>query len=262
MPAMPFYVIKQYQALFILMAQAEVRQRGNQGTMSVAQQQTHILESYKRLVTLWFNEDSTVCSHTNMPSCPMALRNLGSARSVVRAMLATCSNGRRCHTGETLRNKSKDLKKEMLKLIALWNVCCKAPAQSAVIAEPGTGVTRAAIYATLIRVAYRVQETQRVMKLRTAWYGVEFDLQHLCTLENIREAYASHFYATRGISLEAQIEDTRRFTANGRGAQFLIRRQINELVDAEFQVNGQPVVVGTRPPPDAQLRHSFEEVLK
>jgi hypothetical protein len=259
MPATPFYTIKQYQALFILMAQAEVRQRGTQGTLSVAQQQTHLLESFKRYITLWYRDDATVCNQTNMPSCPNALRNLGSEQSVVRAMLATCGNGRRCHTGETLRNKAKDLKKDMLKLVAIWNVCCKVSANASVIGYPGTGEDHASIYAKLIRVAYRVQETQRVMKLRVAWHGVQFEQQHLCTLEKIKEAYASHFYATRGISLVEQTEDTRRFALNGRSARFSIRRQIDELVEAELQV--VPIVpVQNRPPPDAQSRNCFEEV--
>jgi hypothetical protein len=168
MPPMAFHVLKSYQTLFIMMAQAEVRQRGNQGTLSAVEQQVAFLNAYKRIVALWSRDDAQISRIPNMPPCPQALRSLVSEASVVRAMLATTSTGNRIHTGESLRNKAKDIIKEMLSLIALWNVCCKVSAQSAVIARPGTGEGVDLIYSYLVAAKYRVVDTQCVMKLRLA----------------------------------------------------------------------------------------------
>jgi hypothetical protein len=260
MPPMAFNVLKSYQTLFIMMAQAEVRQRGNQGALSAVDQQVAFLDAYKRIVTLWFRDDAQISRIPNMPPCPQALRNLGSEASVVRAMLATTSTGNRSHTGESLRNKAKDIKKEMLCLIALWNVCCKVSAQSAVIARPGTGEGVDLIYSYLVAAKYRVAETQRVMKLRLAWYGIDSEQRDFCTLERIKEAYTSHFYATRGFSQIEQHADTALFLRNGRSAQSSIHRQITELVAAEFELNGEPVLQ-EQAPCDQQLRQSFQEVI-
>jgi hypothetical protein len=257
---MAFHVLKSYQTLFIMMAQAEVRQRGNQGNMSAVEQQVAFLDAYRRIVTLWFRDDAQISRVPNMPPCPAALRNLGSEASVVRAMLATTSTGNRSHTGESLRNKAKEIKKEMLGLIALWNVCCKISAQSAVIGRPGTGEGVDQIYSYLVAAKYRVVETQRVMKLRTAWYGIDCEQSDFCTLERIREAYTSHFYATRGYSQIEQQADTSLFRRNGRTAQSSIHRQITELVAAEFELNGEPVRQ-EHAPCDQQLRQSFQEVI-
>jgi hypothetical protein len=259
MPAMSFHLIKQYQCLFMMLASAEVRQCGSAGVLTVAEQGTRLLESYQRLVTLWFRADPNLMRHRNMPACPRALTTLGSEGAVVRSMLATTSRANRSHTGLSIRDKCKEIKKEMLGLIALWNVACKGSAGSSRILEPGTGETEASIYVRLVAVAWRVAETRRVMKLRVAWFGIESLHSSFCTIERIREAYTSHYYATRGFSIQEQQRDIASFDSGGRRAQFAIRRQMQELVDADFEINGEPVAAAI-PPAEQQLRSSFEEV--
>ncbi len=96
--------------------------------------------------------------------------------------------------------------------------------------------------------------------MRREYFGVRFAQSDLCTVEKITEAHVSHFYATRGYTAAEQVGDTNRFRANGRGARFAIRRQIDELVEAEYVVNGGPVsIAGNRAPPDTHLRRSFSE---
>jgi hypothetical protein len=259
MPAMSFHILKQYQCLFMMMAAAEVRQCGSAGTLSVAEQSTRLLESYKRYVGLWFRGDATLMAHRHMPTCPRALTALGSQETAVRVMLATTSRGTRVHTGVSIREKCKKIKTEMLGLIALWNVACKGSASSSTVVEPGTGETAESIYARLVAVAWRVAETQRVMKLRVSWFGLESAHSAFCTIERIREAYVSHYYATRGFSIQEQQQDMSSANAGQRRARYTIRRQIEEIVEADFERNGQPAVPSSAPS-DQQLRASFEEV--
>ena len=259
MPAMSFHNVKQYQALFVLIAHSEVRQRGTAGTLSTEEQRLAIMDAYKRAITLWYRDDATICSVRNMPSCPDSLRHLGSEPRVVRALLATTSTGNRSNTGASLLEKAKEIKKEMLKLIATWNVACKSTAQAADIAEPGTGDTLESVYRRMVKVSYRVAETLRVLNLRTAWFGVEFAQREFCTAEKIEEAHASHFYACRGYLLSEQLADTRNFDRQRRTSVHSIRRQINEMVESQLQLNG-PLVAPARPPSDTQLRQSFVEV--
>jgi len=256
MPAMSWFNIRQYQNLFFGIAHAEIRQRG---TLSVAEQREHILVAYKRAVGLWSRDDQTLGNITNFPICPQALKNLGAERNIVRAMLSTTATGNHSFTGESMLNKAKELKKSMLSLICIWNVACRIPGQAATIAIPGSGETLDSVYEKVVATVYRIQETERVLKLRRDYFGVEFAQSGHCTREQVEEAHVNHFYATRGYSIGEQRADTRMYRANGRGAQHAIRRSIDELVAAEFSHGaGEPVAAG-RAPPDGRLRQSFTE---
>jgi hypothetical protein len=94
--------------------------------------------------------------------------------------------------------------------------------------------------------------------LRREYFGVSFPQSAHCTLEKITEAYVSHFYATRGYTAAEERGDTNRSRSNGRTAVFAIRRQIDELVEAEYVANGSPVAA-ERAPPDTHMRRSFTE---
>ncbi len=259
MPGISFHILKQYQYLFMMLASAEVRQCGSAGVLSVAEQGTRLLESYQRLVNLWFRGDATLMRTRNMPACPRALIALGSEAAALRAMLATTSRAARAHTGISIRDKCRQIKTEMLNLIALWNVACKGSANSSSILQPGTGQTEVSIYARLVAIAWRVAETQRVMKLRVAWFGIDSSHSEYCTIERIREAYTSHYYATRGFTIQEQQQDIASFNSNGRRARHTILRRIQELVDADFELNGQPAAAAIAPA-EQQLRSSFQEV--
>jgi hypothetical protein len=123
--------------------------------------------------------------------------------------------------------------------------------------------------------AWRIKETQEVLNRRIAWYtakrnfrliafthvarfGVDCEASRLhCTATKIREARVSHFYATRGYTITEEQADARRFASNPQNRS-CIRRQINELVDAQIARDGEPVL-SDRAPPEIQMRLSFEE---
>jgi hypothetical protein len=92
-----------------------------------------------------------------------------------------------------------------------------------------------------------------------ARFGVDCELSRThCTAEKIREARISYFYATRGHTISEQQADTRRYNANPRNPG-VIRRSINELVDAQIARDGEPQPPQNTAPPEAQMRLSFEE---
>jgi hypothetical protein len=154
MPRMSWFEIRQYQKLFAAIAHAEIRQRGDAGTLSVAEQRTHIIDAYKRAIVLWYRDDANFNRIKNFPECPVAIRNLGSEVTATRAMMSTTSTGNRSFTGESLLNLAQDLKKKMLSLIAIWNVACNHPALTATIARPGTGVLEETIYQKVVSIMY------------------------------------------------------------------------------------------------------------
>ena len=92
-----------------------------------------------------------------------------------------------------------------------------------------------------------------------ARFGVDCEVSRLhCTAEKIREARVSHFYATRGYTITQEQADARRYNANPQN-RVCIRRQINELVDAQIARDGEPVHDSGRAPAETQMRLSFEE---
>jgi hypothetical protein len=259
MPAMSWFDIRQYQNVFFAMAHAEIRQRGDAGVLSTVQQREQILVAYKRAVGLWYRDDRTLLNNTNFPACPQSLKNLGAERSVVRAMMSTTSTGNHSFTGEAMLNKAKDLKTTMLSLLCIWNVACRKPSQAATVAVPGTGENLEEVYQKVLAIVYRIQETERVLKLRRDFYGVDFAQRDLCTRDKIVEAHVDHFYATRGYSIGEQRSDTRSHLANGRAARTAIRSSIDELVAAEFSHGAGEPVAAERAPPDGRLRQSLTE---
>ena len=71
-------IMKRYQALFILVAHAEVRSRGDAGKLSVKEQETVILQSFKSHVRLWYRDDQALLdSSQHFPPCPVALKRVG-----------------------------------------------------------------------------------------------------------------------------------------------------------------------------------------
>jgi hypothetical protein len=122
--------------------------------------------------------------------------------------------------------------------------------------------------------AWRIKETKDVLNRRIAWYTAKrnfelialthvarfgIDCEHSrthCTAEKIKEAWVSYFYATRGYTISEEQADTHRYNRNPQNHS-TIRRQINELVDAQMARDGE--LVPGRAPPDAQMRLSFEE---
>jgi hypothetical protein len=128
---MAFSHLRRFQNLFIVVAHSEVRQRG---LLSVAEQQRLLMEAYVRNIRIWYNQDATLLSVPNMPVCPASIAALGSQAAVVRCMLASTNTGRMKLTGESMLNRFVDIKKQMMHLIAHWNVACKAAAQVATIA--------------------------------------------------------------------------------------------------------------------------------
>ena len=259
MPAMSWFDIRQYQNLFFALAHAEIRQRGDAGVLSTAQQREHMVVAYKRAVGLWYREDQDLLNNTNFPVCPQSLKNLGAERNMVRAMMSTTSTGNHSFTGESMLNKAKELKKSMLSLLCIWNVACRKPSQAATVAVPGTGENLEEVYQKVLAIVYRIQETERVLKLRRDFFGVDFAQREYCTRDKIVEAHVDHFYATRGYSIGEQRADTRNHRANGRGARTAIRNSIDELVAAEFSHGAGEPVAAERAPPDGRLRQSFTE---
>jgi hypothetical protein len=154
MPRMSWFDIRQYQKLFIAVAHAEIRQRGEAGTLGTSEQCTHIVTAYKRALALWYRDDTTLNSIANFPMCPQSLRDLGSETAAIRAMMSTTSTGNRSFTGEAMLNMAQDLKKKMLSLIATWNLACGHPALAATIARPGTGVLEETIYLKVVSIMY------------------------------------------------------------------------------------------------------------
>jgi hypothetical protein len=154
MPRMTWFEIRQFQNLFVAIAFAEIRQRGDAGTLSVAEQRTQIVIAYKRAIVLWYRDDATLNSITNFPACPQAIRSVGSEVVATRSMMSTTASGNRSFTGESMLNLAKELKKKMLGLIAIWNVACNHPAQAATIARPGTGVLEDTVYLKVVSIMY------------------------------------------------------------------------------------------------------------
>jgi hypothetical protein len=235
--AMP--VIKRYQALFLCVAHSEVRQSGTGGTLSTREQETIIEESYKRHLRLWYADSATLLQNTNFPVCPPAMKAVGSVDVFVRTMMSTTGRGSHSHTGVSLLRKWKDQKKDMLKLIADWNMLCGCTIGSSEMGAAPTGTSKVAIYQRLVETHYRKEETARVLKLRLACAGVDFANSALCTPENIRAARFSYHYATRGYTKaneDADIRSYRRLQAHG-GGQPQIRGRPNLYAQIEALVN-------------------------
>ena len=253
-------VMKRYQALFILVAHAEVRSRGDAGKLSVKEQETVILDSYKNHVRLWYRDDADLLNTPNFPQCPAALKRVGGENDVVNSMLSTTQTGNNAFSGPSLLRKAASLKTDFLKLIADWNMLCGNNARSATIGKPGTGVTPEQMYQKLIAVDFRRDETSRVLKLRMQCAGVDFAHQNHCTPEKIREARYSFYYATRGYTKANEEADKRSFESRGVARRWAIRGQINELVAAdESHDAANASEEGTRVAPSADTRQSFVE---
>ena len=247
--AMP--VIKRYQALFLCVAHSEVRQSGTMGTLSTRDQETTLEESYKRHLRLWYADSATLLQNANFPVCPAAMKAVGSIDVFVRAMMSTTGRGSHSHTGVSLLRKWKDQKKDMLKLIADWNMLCGCAIGSSELGVPPTGTSKDAIYQRLITTCYRKEETARVLKLRLACAGVDFANSALCTPENIRAARFSYHYATRGFTKaneEADIRSYRRLqaqvqaqggTLQPRARAMPIYARIEALVNADETLHAQ-----------------------
>ncbi len=164
-------IMKRFQALFILVAHAEVRSRGDAGKLSVKEQEAVILESFKSHVRLWYRDDADLLnSSPNFPQCPQALKRVGTGTDtdVLNCMLSTTQTGNNAFTGASMLRKAGSLKTDFLKLIADWNMLCGNNAQSATIGRPGTGEGPEEIYQKMIAVDFRRDETSRVLKLRVA----------------------------------------------------------------------------------------------
>ena len=95
-------VMKRYQALFILVAHAEVRSRGDAGKLSVKEQETVILDSYKNHVRLWYRDDADLLNTPNFPQCPAALKRVGGENDVVVTSSTACSAPRKLETTRSL----------------------------------------------------------------------------------------------------------------------------------------------------------------
>jgi len=203
--------MKRYQALFILVAHAEVRSRGDAGKLSVKEQEKVILESYKNHARLWYRDDSTLLESPNFPHCPQNLKRVGSEDDIVNCMLSTTQTGNNAFTGASLLRKAASLKTDFLKAIADWNMLCGNSPRSATIGRPGTGEGPEEIYQKMIAVDFRRDETSRVLKLRMQCAGVEFAHQNHCTPEKIREARYSFYYATRGYTKANEEADKKEF---------------------------------------------------
>ncbi len=106
-------IMKRYQALFILVAHAEVRSRGDAGKLSVKEQEAVILESYKNHVRLWYRDDADLQnSSPNFPQCPQALKRVGGGTEddILNCMLSTTQTGNNAFTGASLLRKAGSLK--------------------------------------------------------------------------------------------------------------------------------------------------------
>ena len=253
-------VMKRYQNLFILVAHSEVRSRGDGGTLSTKEQERVMLESYKNHVRLWYRDDATLLDTPNFPPCPANLKRVGSEEDVVACMLSTTQTGNNSFNGPSLLRRAKECKTDFLKLIADWNMLCGNSAQSATIGQPGTGVTKEAMYQRLVACHFRKEETARVLKLRQSCAGVEFPQQAHCTTEKIREARFSYYYATRGYSKAQEESDKSSFESSRLARRWAIRGQMDALVRAdEDHEAANPAAAENRVPPSADSRQSFVE---
>lgn len=243
--AMP--IIKRYQALFIIVAHSEVRQSGSGGTLSTREQESLLEQSYKRHLRLWYNDDATLLQNPNFPACPPQMKAVGDCEVFIRAMMSTTGAGRHSHTGVSLLRKYKELKKDMLKLIADWNMLCGCTFGSNVLGDPPTGTLKETIYQRLLQTCYRKEETARVLKLRLACVGVQHANAPLCTPENIRLARFSCNYASRGFTKadeDADIRSYRRMQSMARGHVFHYRlmpiyAQMEAAVNADEILHAQ-----------------------
>ncbi len=253
-------VMKRYQNLFILVAHSEVRSRGDGGTLSTKQQETVMLESYKSHVRLWYRDDANLLDTPNFPSCPDNLKRVGNEEDVVACMLSTTQTGNNSFNGPSLLRRAKECKTDLLKLIADWNMLCGNSAQSATIGQPGTGVTKEAMYERLVACHFRKEETARVLKLRQSCAGVEFQHQAQCSPEKIRESRFSFYYATRGHTKAQEESDKRSFESSRLARRWAIRGQMEALVRADEDYEAaNPAADGTRVPPSSDSRQSFVE---
>jgi hypothetical protein len=201
-----FGEVKKYQSLFITMAHLDVRA---QGELHGTEQRQRLHDAMQRTVARWVAGDVHLLRIPGMPPIPTELLQLappnGStlAQHIFNVLKCPTGTGRSMMNPHQMHARAGVIKTDMMQLIADWNMLCGCPAghQSYGVPLPGTGSNKDKVYAQMVAVEWRVNETRRLLALLLSCRGVQFDNSGLCTDECIRRARESVYFAARGLTM-------------------------------------------------------------
>lgn len=198
-PIIAFQIVQQCQEFLIQLAWQEVR---GMATMTIAEQKDKMLECYTRFVPLFLNSQIPA-ANSCYPTCPEALRN-GDRTAAVALLHQSTQTGRSSLSKDALYRKAKKGTQKLLKYMGDWTRICKDPntiAGQFVPSVPPSGHDRDWVWTKIKSTEHRSSECLKIWKRRQA-------NRHLAenTDEAVREALTHMIFATRGFSLEEEMQ--------------------------------------------------------